>query len=104
MQLSDSTALVTGGNRGIGQAFVEELLDAGARKVYIGSRDPANASELVATDPNRLEVVELDISDSVHVARAAEQCSDVNLLVNNAGVFKMQTVIGAPTCRVWSTR
>lgn len=37
MQIEDSTALVTGGNRGLGKAFVQALLDAGARKVYVGT-------------------------------------------------------------------
>ena len=35
-------ALVTGGNRGIGEAFVRELLDGGAAKVYCGARTPSD--------------------------------------------------------------
>ena len=38
IQLKDSVALVTGANRGIGRAYVEALVQAGARKVYATAR------------------------------------------------------------------
>lgn len=95
MDIDGAVALVSGGNRGIGLGFVEELLAAGAAKVYVGSRDPANAEAVVATDPERLSVVRLDIADHDEVGTAAEQCADVTLLVNNAGVFNQQTLMGA---------
>ena len=43
MQIQDSVALVTGANRGLGHAFVQELLTRGARKVYAAVREPSNA-------------------------------------------------------------
>jgi NAD(P)-dependent dehydrogenase (short-subunit alcohol dehydrogenase family) len=75
-----AVALVTGGNRGVGKAVVEELLARGAGKVYAGARTPVEA------DVPGAEVVQLDITDPAQVAAAAERCSDVNLLVNNAGL------------------
>jgi len=78
-QIRGSIALVTGANRGVGRAIVAELLARGAAKVYAGARTPSDA------DVPGAELVQLDITDPAQVAAAAEQCSDVTLLVNNAG-------------------
>ncbi len=80
-------ALVTGGNRGIGRAFVDELLHAGAVKVYIGSREPFDDA-LPGT-----EVVILDVTDDASVAAAALSCPDVNVLINNAGLHARTRLI-----------
>jgi NAD(P)-dependent dehydrogenase (short-subunit alcohol dehydrogenase family) len=96
MKIRDSVALVTGGNRGIGEAFVRALLDAGARRVYVGTRDIANAAHLVAEAPDRVVAVALDVTDPAQVAAAASQCDDVSILVNNAGAFTMRRLIDAP--------
>jgi NAD(P)-dependent dehydrogenase (short-subunit alcohol dehydrogenase family) len=40
VNIKGKTALVTGANRGLGSAFAQALLDAGAAKVYAGARDP----------------------------------------------------------------
>lgn len=84
MKLEGAVALVSGANRGIGLRIVAELQARGARRVYAGARKPA------------LGDVELDITDARSVARAAERCADVNLLVNNAGVNSNQGLIAAP--------
>ncbi|KCZ54749.1 hypothetical protein HY29_13200 [Hyphomonas beringensis] len=97
MKIEGCTALVTGGNRGIGQGFVEELLNAGARKVYVGSRNPEDIPESYADLGDKIEVLKLDISNPEEVAAAASKATDVNLLVNNAGVFHMTTLMTAPT-------
>jgi NAD(P)-dependent dehydrogenase (short-subunit alcohol dehydrogenase family) len=75
-----TVALVTGGNRGVGQAFVEELLAQGA-SVYAASRDPSEV-----TTPGAVPIP-LDVTDPASVAAAAERCTDVTLLINNAGYF-----------------
>lgn len=96
MDIKDSVALVTGGNRGIGEAFVRAFLEAGAAKVYVGTRDPANAQHLVDEAPGRVVAVELDVTKPEQIAAAAARCQDVSILVNNAGQFSMQTLLKAP--------
>jgi NAD(P)-dependent dehydrogenase (short-subunit alcohol dehydrogenase family) len=95
MDINGSRALVTGGNRGIGAAFVRALLIAGCAKVYVGSREASGAAELVAEFPNRCVAIELDVTDDREVLAAAAQCADVNVLINNAGVFANKLLIGA---------
>jgi NAD(P)-dependent dehydrogenase (short-subunit alcohol dehydrogenase family) len=77
-------AIVSGGNRGIGRAFVEKLLSGGAATVYCGSREldavPQELIDLGAVP------VQLDITDDESVRRAAAACSDVTVVVNNAGL------------------
>ncbi|MCE3283861.1 MAG: short chain dehydrogenase [Steroidobacteraceae bacterium] len=96
MDIKGCVALVTGGNRGIGEGFVRVLLESGARRVYAGSRDPAAAAHLVEAFPERCVALELDVTDAAEVAEAARRCDDVNLLVNNAGLFANQLLLGAP--------
>ena len=87
MELSKSTALVTGANRGIGRHFALQLLERGATKVYATARNP----ELV--DIPGVEVLQLDITDPASVAAAAVAASDVTLLINNAGGSTFQNLV-----------
>ena len=90
MKIGGSVALVTGANRGLGQVYARELVRRGAAKVYGAARDPAAVTEPGVTP------IALDITDPGRVAQAAAQCTDVTLLVNNAGVLTYSTFIGAP--------
>lgn len=96
MDINGCVGLVTGANRGLGEAFVRELLKAGARKVYAGSREAAAAAHLVQEAPGRCVAIELDVTDPAEVTAAAGQCDDVSLLVNNAGLFANRLLIGSP--------
>jgi NAD(P)-dependent dehydrogenase (short-subunit alcohol dehydrogenase family) len=79
MDISSSTALVTGANRGLGRQFALELLRRGAR-VYAAARDPETV------DVEGVTPIRLDVSDAASVVAAAEVARDVTLVVNNAGI------------------
>ena len=89
MKIDGSVALVTGANRGLGQVYTRELVARGAGQVYGAARIPAASRA-------RVLPIALDITDLDRVAQVAEQCADVTLLVNNAGVLKYSTFTGAP--------
>ena len=91
MKIGGSVALVTGANRGLGQVYARELVSRGAARVYGAARDPASV-----TEPGVIPIA-LDVTDPERVAQVAEQCAEVSLLVNNAGVMQASTFIGAPS-------
>jgi NAD(P)-dependent dehydrogenase (short-subunit alcohol dehydrogenase family) len=91
VKINGSVALVTGANRGLGRAFARELVRRGAAKVYGAARHPDAVTEPGVTP------VAIDITDADRVAQVAQQCADVSLLVNNAGILKYSTFINAPS-------
>lgn len=93
IQIEGVTALVTGGNRGIGRAFVEELLAQGAARVYAAARNPDDVDSSLR-EAGAIPV-RLDVTDPEQVREAAQSCPDVSLLVNNAGLFTGQRLIKA---------
>lgn len=80
MKVSGSVALVTGANRGIGRQFARLLLEQGASKVYATARTPESINI-----PG-VETLRLDITDPASIAAVASAATDVDLLINNAGV------------------
>jgi NAD(P)-dependent dehydrogenase (short-subunit alcohol dehydrogenase family) len=86
MQVQGSIALVTGANGGIGQYYIQGLQAAGATRIYAGARNPDSLKDIAATDPDRIIPIPLDITDEASVKAATQAYSDVNLLINNAGV------------------
>jgi NAD(P)-dependent dehydrogenase (short-subunit alcohol dehydrogenase family) len=81
MQIKDSIALVTGANRGLGKAYVQALLNAGATKIYAAARD---IDSIEATP--RVVPLKLDVTRPEDIAAAATQAKDITLLINNAGI------------------
>ena len=80
MEIAGKTILVTGANRGIGQALVNEALRRGAKQVYAGTRQPFNHPD------ERVTPLTLDVTNAEHAQAAAEQVGALDILVNNAGI------------------
>ena len=81
MNIENKTVLITGANRGIGRALVDEALIRGAKRVYAGTRGGA----LQATD-SRVTPVTLDVTNASQIQKAAEEVETLDVLINNAGV------------------
>ncbi len=80
MTIADRAVLVTGANRGIGQALVTEALARGAKRVYAGTRQP-----LVHPD-GRVTPLTLDVTNAAQILQAVENVESLDVLINNAGI------------------
>ena len=78
--IADKVVMVTGANRGIGHALVDEALKRGATRVYAGTRRP------LAHSDERVTPVMLDVTNAEQIRAAAESVESLDILVNNAGV------------------
>lgn len=87
MLLKNAVVLVTGANRGIGAEFVAQLKERGAGKIYAASRQASS----VGVDG--VVPIQLDITDPSQIQAAAETASDVQVLINNAGISTGTSVI-----------
>jgi NAD(P)-dependent dehydrogenase (short-subunit alcohol dehydrogenase family) len=80
MEIAGKTVLVTGANRGIGQALVAEALSRGAKRVYAGTRQP------LAHPDGRVTPLTLDVTNAAQIQAAAETVGSLDILINNAGI------------------
>lgn len=80
---SETRALVTGANGGIGQAIARALHAAGAEVIVSGRR--ADALQPLA-DAIRARVVVADLADRAQVDRCLREAGDVDVLVANAAL------------------
>lgn len=87
-EITGKNVLVTGANRGIGKAYVETFLEHGAAKVYAAVRNPDSAQPLVAKYGDKVVPVRLDVTDNATVKAAAQEASDVHVVINNAGILR----------------
>lgn len=89
MELRNATVLVTGANRGLGAEFVRQLIERGAAKVYAAAR----RTETVPGGDTRIVPTRLDITDEAMVAAVASTATDVDVVINNAGIMTMQNLV-----------
>jgi NAD(P)-dependent dehydrogenase (short-subunit alcohol dehydrogenase family) len=80
MKIADSIVLVTGANRGLGKALVEEALKRGARRIYAGARQP------VAYADSRVMPLAFDVTNAAQIQAAVEKVAALDILINNAGI------------------
>src|SRR5947207_15431945 len=80
MRIADKAVLVTGANRGIGKALVEEALRRGAKRVYAGTRRP------LAHSDGRVTPLTLDVTNAAQIQAAVDRVESLDILINNAGL------------------
>jgi NAD(P)-dependent dehydrogenase (short-subunit alcohol dehydrogenase family) len=80
MNIAQKSILITGANRGIGLALVNEALRRGAGRVYAGTRGPLGIAD------ERVTPLALDVTNEAQIAEAVHQVGSLDLLVNNSGV------------------
>jgi NAD(P)-dependent dehydrogenase (short-subunit alcohol dehydrogenase family) len=80
MNIAKKTVLITGANRGIGRALVDEALRRGAKKVYAGTRSALQIAD------ERVTPLMLDVTNTSQIQRAVEEVDSLDVLINNAGI------------------
>ncbi|ALR13421.1 short-chain dehydrogenase [Mycobacteroides saopaulense] len=95
--IENKVVLVTGGRRGLGAALVDEALSRGARKVYSTARAPFEDSrEQVVTK-------QLEVSSEASVATLAHDLTDVEIVINNAGVLHPDSLLSGDFDKIDAT-
>src|ERR1700740_3063280 len=80
MNIQNKAILITGANRGIGRALVDEALRRGAKRVYAGTRGPMQHSD------TRVTPLTLDVTNESQIQQAVAKVDSLDVLINNAGV------------------
>jgi NAD(P)-dependent dehydrogenase (short-subunit alcohol dehydrogenase family) len=80
MNIQHKSVLITGANRGIGRALVNEALRRGAARVYAGTRGALEIAD------ERVIPLALDVTNTSQIQHASDQVGELDLLINNAGI------------------
>ena len=86
----NKTVLITGANRGIGRSFLKSLLNTDVKKIYATGR---NIETLSKFKDSRIVPLKLDITDHNQIKEVATYASDVNILINNAGILSPGNIL-----------
>src|SRR5260370_7277027 len=79
MNISNKSVLITGANRGIGRALLDEALRRGAKKVYAGTRGAIQHPD------KRVTPLTLDVTNGSQIQRAVDAVDTLDVLITNAG-------------------
>ena len=80
MNIQNKTVLITGANRGIGRALVNEALRRGAKRIYAGTRGALSVAD------TRVTLLTLDVTNASQIEQAASEVNTLDVLINNAGI------------------
>jgi NAD(P)-dependent dehydrogenase (short-subunit alcohol dehydrogenase family) len=80
IDIANKTVLITGANRGIGRALVNEAIRRGAKKVFAGTRGPIDIAD------DRVTALTLDVTNASQITRGVEAVDTLDVLINNAGI------------------
>jgi len=80
MNIAQKTVLITGANRGIGHALVQEALRRGAKRVYAGTRGTLDITD------ERVTPLTLDVTNAEQIEQAVRQVGSLDVLINNSGI------------------
>jgi NAD(P)-dependent dehydrogenase (short-subunit alcohol dehydrogenase family) len=80
MNIQNRTVLITGANRGIGRALVNEALRRGAKRIYAGTRGALSVADA------RVTPLTLDVTNASQIDQAASEVNTLDVLINNAGI------------------
>lgn len=93
--IAGKTVLVTGSNRGIGKAIVDSLVSNGAAKIYAAVRSLEKAAPLVGQYGDKIVPILIDLEKPDTVFAAAKTATDVDCVINNAGVLRASTPLSS---------
>jgi NAD(P)-dependent dehydrogenase (short-subunit alcohol dehydrogenase family) len=80
MNVANKSVLITGANRGIGQALVTEAIRRGAKRVYAGTRGALQHADA------RVTPLTLDVTNASQIQRGVGEVDTLDVLINNAGI------------------
>lgn len=94
MKIENKILFISGANRGIGKALVEQALKHNAKKIYAAARDISTLSHF---NDSRIVKVALDITNAAQIENAVKIAADTEILINNAGVASFASILTGST-------